>query len=1036
VQTTAYVPISPFAITNDGALRSAIAAVGTQPPGTITDIVLSPTAAIPLGSPLIIPVGSAIRFVGGNITGSYPVEIPVGATLYIEGTTFYNMNRSTQNGGAIIVDGGTFNFDSGTIRNNNAINGGAIYAINGATVNLNGGIIDSNVASGNGGAIYAVDSTINFTDGSIQNNVATNGGGMYVDGNSLVQITGNAVMRTNTATHDGGAIFVPSVDVLGQIFINTFNGGTPWSGGQFYGNRAGNGAYFVRAPYLDAIYASNIGAGMVSRWSAVTVDPNPANDPLYTRMNQGYNNYDINQPPNPDGPPFQQPDVGMISVPPPVYHIQYNWIWAGGDIVDAFGNQMLPTNIDSYITSYSLGNLPINLPEPDMPGWIFQEFTLTSVGQGITNGLLNGWIPNDMTNDLGSVVPVGGAITVTAYFTIGIDTLPPPEVSLPHTINYRWVFEGTDGNLYDIVDQFGLQVRPMNVAGFVTSYQDDSLPIVLPTPLIQNWTFQEFVTYIDLTRTPLTQIPATMGGQDLTIYAVFTMDSFVTLPPIVGISYTITYHWVLVTPGGGFVNADGSYNELSDIDGTQLVPLNVSSYVTRYGIGQLPIALADPIMPNIMAPGTFLEFAGWGIQFNQLGGFSPTQVYPTGNAIPNNYDGVGVVGSITMFAKFYAPILDVPPTGNFGYSITYKWVDTAGRDLVDSATGMQLMPTNLQSYATRYYGGQTVNLPVPTGMPDWTFQDFRILTTPDPMNPDFSQAIVVGDQISDITGDLIIYGVFSQSGGDIVPPIEPPGSPGSSIPSTRPEPPAPPVLPEELEESPAFWSPIHHAYLIGDGRGFVRPAGEITRAEVATILFRLISDEYRAEFWTQQNTFSDVSSADWFNNAVSTMTAAGVFQGRTGGFAPNAPITRAEFAAVMARAAGLVASDGVHLLTDIADHWAADYIGAMADAGWVAGFDDGTFQPERLTTRAQAAAIVNRVLHRLPQNVDSLLPGMITWADNMDTRAWYYLYIQEATNSHMHMDTPDGYERWVELISPRNWTVLERPDSRPEDILG
>ncbi|MCL2368063.1 MAG: S-layer homology domain-containing protein [Oscillospiraceae bacterium] len=995
------------AITNDGALRSAVAAVS---PGVLTDIVLSPTAAIPLGSPLTIPAGTLIRFVGGNITGSYPIVVPTGATLYIGGTTIYNINRAGQNGGAIIVDGGTLVFESGSIQTNNALNGGAIYAINNATVNLIGGVIDSNIASGSGGGIYAIDSTINFSDGSIQNNVAANGGGIYIAGSSSMEITGNAVMRTNTAHQDGGAIFAPSIDVLEQIVISPTNGGSPWSGGQFYGNRAQSAAP-IRAPYLDAVYASNIDASTDSRWSAVTVDPNPGNDPLYTRMQQGYNNYDINQPPNPAGPPFQQPDIGMISAPPPVYPIQYNWVWAGGDVVDAAGNQILPTNVASYITSYSLGNLPISLPTPVIPGWGFQDFTLTGLGQGITDGPLTSWIPTEMTNDQGDVVPIGGPLVITAYFTLGIDAQTPPEVSLPHAINYRWVFQGLDGNLYDIVDQFGLQMRPTNVGSFVTSYQDGELPIPLPTPVgIPNWTFSSFVADIStLSKTPLTnQIPATVNGQtvtgDITVYAIFTMEPSLTLPPIAGISYTINYHWVLVSPSGGFLNPDGSFNELADLDGTQLVPLNVSSYVTRYGIGQLPIALADPVMPNVAAPGTYLEFAGWGIQFNQLLGFPPTQVYPCGSAIPNNYAGAGVAGSITMFAMFYSPITGAPPTGDFGYSITYKWVDTAGRDIVDPTTTLQMLPTNLQDYLTRYYGGDTVNLPTPTGMPGWAFQEFRLLPDTGVANPDFSQAVPIGNTLSGQSENLIVYAVFA-------PPI--PWTPG-----------------------PLPWSPVHHAYLIGSG-GLIRPDGNITRGEVATILFRLITDDYRAELWTQQNPFADVSSTDWFNNAVSTMTAAGMFQGRRPDiFAPNDPITRGEFVTVMARAAGLTVTGGAPLFPDIADHWAADYINAMIDAGWINGFGDGTFQPDRLTTRAEAAAIINRVLQRVPESPDSLLPDMRTWPDNMDTGAWFYLYIQEATNSHSHTDTPDGYEIWVELLPPRNWAVLERPDSRPEDILN
>jgi len=253
--------------------------------------------------------------------------------------------------------------------------------------------------------------------------------------------------------------------------------------------------------------------------------------------------------------------------------------------------------------------------------------------------------------------------------------------------------------------------------------------------------------------------------------------------------------------------------------------------------------------------------------------------------------------------------------------------------------------------------------------------------------------------------------------------ITTPGGGGQGTPTTPPT----SVIP---------FNPIHHAYLIGDVNCFIRPNDSITRAEVATILFRLVSDEYRAQVWTQDNPFSDVELNQWFNNAISTMANAGVLLGMPdGSFEPNRPITRAEFAAMMTRFFTDFPEIGAYAFPDIYGHWAAREINIAAGAGWIQGFPNGTFAPNQAITRAEVAAIINRILLRRPETADDLLPGMITWPDNMDVNAWFYLYIQEATNSnYFEMHANGVHKRWIELIDPRDWTVLERPNSQPGDI--
>ncbi|MGI5970617.1 MAG: S-layer homology domain-containing protein, partial [Oscillospiraceae bacterium] len=219
----------------------------------------------------------------------------------------------------------------------------------------------------------------------------------------------------------------------------------------------------------------------------------------------------------------------------------------------------------------------------------------------------------------------------------------------------------------------------------------------------------------------------------------------------------------------------------------------------------------------------------------------------------------------------------------------------------------------------------------------------------------------------------------------------------------------------------------HFAYIVGRDDGLVHPEAGITRAEVATIFFRLLTDEARDSNLTTENDFSDVSPDNWFNTAISTLTSMGIITGYPDGtFRPNANITRAEFAAIAARfdSSGYT---GVTVFLDTVGHWAEEPINRAANYGWITGYEDDTFRPNNYITRAEVATLVNKVLGRLPASVSALLPDMITWPDNMDTGKWYYLAIQEATNSHYYEKDSDGvYETWTELRETRDWTVYEK----------
>ena len=218
----------------------------------------------------------------------------------------------------------------------------------------------------------------------------------------------------------------------------------------------------------------------------------------------------------------------------------------------------------------------------------------------------------------------------------------------------------------------------------------------------------------------------------------------------------------------------------------------------------------------------------------------------------------------------------------------------------------------------------------------------------------------------------------------------------------------------------------HYAYIVGYPNGNVEPNGNITRAEVATIFFRLLTEEVRTANSTQSNSLSDVTRGQWFNHAVSTLSSMGIVKGHNDGtFAPNAPITRAEFAAIAARFDDKN-TDTSSKFTDIASHWAKNEIGIAANKGWINGYPDGTFRPNQYITRAEAMTLVNRVLNRLPENSSDLLDSMIKWPDNSDASQWFYLAVQEATNSHYYKTKENKFEKWTELRETRDWTKLEK----------
>ena len=242
--------------------------------------------------------------------------------------------------------------------------------------------------------------------------------------------------------------------------------------------------------------------------------------------------------------------------------------------------------------------------------------------------------------------------------------------------------------------------------------------------------------------------------------------------------------------------------------------------------------------------------------------------------------------------------------------------------------------------------------------------------------------------------------------------------------------PSTPSTPAKPDETKPTLAPIpemlngedHYAYLLGYEDGTVRPNGSISRAEVATVLFRLLKDDVRTQNLTKDNAYSDVSDTAWYSTAVSTLSKMGVISGYPDGtFRPNAPITRAEFAAMIARFDETAKSADTPF-TDISGHWAENAIGKAYGNGWVEGSSKTVFCPESNLTRAETATLLNRVLHRLPEKESDLLANQIAWPDNPET-FWGYLTIQEATNSHEYERKADGvHETQTVKRENRDWS--------------
>ena len=249
-------------------------------------------------------------------------------------------------------------------------------------------------------------------------------------------------------------------------------------------------------------------------------------------------------------------------------------------------------------------------------------------------------------------------------------------------------------------------------------------------------------------------------------------------------------------------------------------------------------------------------------------------------------------------------------------------------------------------------------------------------------------------------------------------------SSGGSGGSNRPKPPVV-EIPDDVPTG--LNGKDHYAYVVGYPDGMVYPQKNITRAEVATIFFRLLTDETREANMTKSNSYNDMKDGAWYTCAVSTLSKMGIIKGyEDGSFKPDASISRAEFAAIAARF-DPNGDKTPATFSDVSSHWAKDEISIAANHGWIKGYEDGSFKPDQKITRAETMTLVNRVLKRLPETKDDLHKDMKTWPDNQNESAWFYLAVQEATNSHYQKLKKDGiHETWESMRETRDWAALEK----------
>lgn len=422
----------------------------------------------------------------------------------------------------------------------------------------------------------------------------------------------------------------------------------------------------------------------------------------------------------------------------------------------------------------------------------------------------------------------------------------------------------------------------------------------------------------------------------------------------------------------------------------------VEIFKSTYENGEQQISVAGKNGDKVIAPGTENDFtfALYNnirdyvdyklVVYTEVTGVEGITQFPVEMRIK------GINGWVVGDEETWVPALDVNGMEDVGvsaerlsalYTLEWRWPFESGQDELDTWLGNQtedvIFSINLQTLAVHH--------PFDEGEDD---------------EDDF-----------DVDGPT---GEGGGSSGEIVDPDQPGSDPV--------EPPKPPVVPPITEPVPEHLRPKerheHKAYIFGYEDGTLRPEANITRAEVAAIFYRLTDEDVRARYETTLCDYSDVTPDAWYSREVATMTNLGILRGYPDGtFRPDDNITRAELTAIVARFADQSwSAGGQSQFSDIAGHWASADIRRVEDKNWIIGYPDGTFRPDDSITRGETVTIVNRVLHRLPEQFEDLLETMPTWRDNEDLYKWYFIAMQEAAVSHKCEYLWGTREQWTELL--------------------
>ncbi len=466
--------------------------------------------------------------------------------------------------------------------------------------------------------------------------------------------------------------------------------------------------------------------------------------------------------------------------------------------------------------------------------------------------------------------------------------------------------------------------------------------------------------------------------------------------------------------GDGIDNDDKTY-DIAIQDGT-LTVRGTTSAVQTAPVNEKDSFTATKDQLGITAPeGTTYTINGSEVQVDDTTGISLL----FDNIIDSNAGDENATYTDLLKAK----VDDTLGDGDENRQYEYKYLD-----LVDTHNGNAWVAANK---------AVTVYWPLPEGADadaDFTllhFQDLHRSMSPTDITNKLTADNYTPEEIqSTVEGDHIVFDVqpYNNGSGGFSPYVlvweDESGDGGEDTPST-------PVTPPDGDDTPDLNTTDHFSYVVGYEDGMVKPEKAITRAEVATIFYRLLKDDVRAEYWTKSNDFTDVEAGDWYNTTVSTLNAMGIITGyEDGSFKPNAPITRAEFAAMAVRffeEDSAIYEEGT--FNDIAgSEWFADAVQAAKDHSIIGGYPDGSFQPNKNISRAEACSIINRTLDRIP-DADHLLPEdlMKNWPDN-NPGDWYYADMQEATNGHEYeWITDDGktVENWTGDREEIDWAKVE-----------